>query len=224
MPGIGGRIDMEARTARRGRALAGFCALLLVAGSLSAETIYRIDRNHTTIGFAASILGLSKVTGKFPDFEGTIVVPDDGDLAKATVTVRIQAASVDTGIADRDQHLRTPDFFSTEKFPQITFQSKSVRKTADGYAVRGDFALRGVTKEVEIPFQITGRKGKVLGAHASFPLNRRDYGVSWSRVMEDGAQFVADEVTVEISLITRVGLSPEEYKKVMENRRPDAKD
>jgi len=209
---------MEARPARRGKALALCSALLLAAGVLRAETIYRIDRNHTTIGFAASIVGLSKVTGKFPDFEGNIIVPEDGDLAKATVSVRIQAASIDTGIADRDAHLRTPDFFATEKFPQITFQSKSIRKTADGYVVRGDFSLRGVTKEIEIPFQITGRKYKAIGAHAVFPISRRAYGVSWSRIMEDGAEFVADEVTVEISLVTRGGLSPAEYKKVIENR------
>ncbi len=215
---------MEARLARRGKAPGAFCALLLAAGLLRAETIYRIDRNHTTIGFAASILGLSTVTGKFPDFEGNITVPDDGDLAKATVSVQVQAASIDTGIADRDKHLRTSDFFATEKFPQITFKSKSVRKTTDGYVVRGDFSLRGVTKEIEIPLRITGRKDKVFGVHAVFPIHRREYGVSWSRVMEDGSQFVADEVTVEISLLTRAGLSPAEYKKAIENRKPDAKD
>jgi len=170
----------------------------------TAEKIYVLDTNHSTIGFSVPILGMSEVTGKFSDFTGRIVVPDESDLTKARIDVVINTTSIDTGIADRDKHLRTTDFFDVASHPEITFKSKKIQKVGAAYAVVGDFTMRGVTKEITIPFQVTGHD-KVLGARASFPLNRKEYGVSWSRVMDDGAQFVSDMVTVEIRLLTRTG-------------------
>jgi polyisoprenoid-binding protein YceI len=195
----------------------------VASGAASGEKIYVIDTNHSTIGFAVPILGMSEVTGKFADFTGRIVVPDETDLTKATVQVVIKTASIDTGIADRDKHLRTADFFDATNYPEITFKSQEIRRVGDGYAVIGDFTMRGVTKRLTIPFQLTGHD-KVLGAKATLPLNRRDYGVSWSRVMDNGAQFVADVVTVELRVLTRVGMTAAELAKAEAARKPGAKD
>jgi polyisoprenoid-binding protein YceI len=189
----------------------------------AAEKIYVLDTNHSTIGFVVPIMGMSEVTGKFPDFTGRIVVPDENDLTKSTVEVVIKTASIDTGIEDRDKHLRTADFFDAEKYPEITFKSKKIQKVADAYAAVGDFTMRGVTKEITIPFQLTGH-AKSLGARASLPLNRKDYGVSWSRVMDDGSLFVADVITVDIRLLTRTGKTAEELAKAEAAKKKDGKD
>jgi len=189
----------------------------------AAEKIYVLDTNHSTIGFVVPIMGMSEVTGKFPDFTGRIVVPDENDLTKSTVEVVIKTASIDTGIEDRDKHLRTADFFDAEKYPEITFKSKKIQKVGDAYAAVGDFTMRGVTKEITIPFQLTGH-AKSLGARASLPLNRKDYGVSWSRVMDDGSLFVADVITVDIRLLTRTGKTAEELAKAEAAKKKDGKD
>jgi len=189
----------------------------------AVEKIYVLDTNHSTIGFTVPIMGMSEVTGKFPDFTGRIVVPDESDLTKSTVDVVIKTASIDTGIPDRDKHLRTADFFDAEKYPEITFKSKKIQKVGSAYALTGDFTMRGVTKEITIPFQITGH-AKTMGARASFPLNRKDYGVSWSRVMDDGSLFVADVVTVELRMLTRTGKTAEELAKAEAAKKAGSKD
>lgn len=189
----------------------------------AAEKIYLVDSNHTTVGFSVPILGMSEVTGKFTDFNGRIVVPDEKDLTKATVEVVIKTASIDTGIADRDKHLRTADFFDAAKYPEITFKSKQIKKVGNLYALIGDFTMRGVTKQLTIPFQLTGHD-VALGARATFPLNRKEYGVSWSRVMDDGAQFVSDVVTIELRLLTRTGKTAEELAKAEAAKKAGAKD
>ena len=189
----------------------------------AAEKIYVIDANHTTVGFSVPILGMSEVTGKFADFSGRIVVPDESDLTRSTVEVVIKTASIDTGIADRDKHLRTADFFAAATYPEITFKSRQIKKLGEVYALIGDLTMRGVTKQLTIPFQLTGHD-KVLGARATFPLNRRDYGVSWSRVMDNGSQFVGDVVTIELRLLTRTGKTAAELAKAEAARQPGAKD
>src|SRR5947209_3720244 len=139
------------------RSILGSLLLLLLAHGLDALPFrYPFDKNHSTIGFAAPVLKLSKVTGKFTDFKGVILFPDKDkkDPATATVEVTIQAASVDTGIPDRDEHLRSDDFFAAVKYPEITFKSKQIRKLGEGdnYAVDGTFTMRGVSKDITIPF------------------------------------------------------------------------
>ena len=187
------------------------------------EKIYIFDTNHTTIGFSIPIFAMGEVTGKFTDFTGKIVVPDEADLTKATVEVVIKTDSIDTGNEDRDKHLRTADFFDAAKFPEITFKSKKILKVGSGYSLVGDFSMRGVNKKITIPFQLTGHD-ITLGAHASFPLNRKEYGVSWSRIMDDGAIFLPDEVTIEIGLLTRTGMTAEELAKYKANKSAHSKD
>jgi polyisoprenoid-binding protein YceI len=175
----------------------------------AAEKIYLFDTNHTTLGFAVPIMALGEVTGKFTDFTGRVVVPAENDLTKATVEVTIKTSSIDTGNEDRDKHLRNTDFFDAENYPEITFKSKKITKLGGSYSLTGDFTMRGVTKEIVIPVQITGH-GKSIGARASFPLNRKDYGISYSRIMDDGSAFVSDQVMIELRLLTRTGKTVEE--------------
>ncbi|HLX10597.1 MAG TPA: YceI family protein [Thermoanaerobaculia bacterium] len=164
---------------------------------------YPIDRNHSTVGFAAAVLKVSKVTGKFADFSGNVVVLDPKDPTTASIDVKIDAASIDTGIAERDQDLRSPRFFDTAKYPTVTFKSARVRRDGDNYVLDGTFSMHGVAKQISIPFRLL-TLDRVVGAEAHFTLNRQDYGIAWERKMEDGSLFVADEVGIDLYLLTRL--------------------
>lgn len=168
---------------------------------------YPIDNNHSTIGFSVPILGgLSQVKGKFTDFAITLN-NDDKDITKSSVSVVIKATSVDTGIDGRDRHLRNPDFFDVEKFPEITFQSERIEKKGKQFIAHGPLTMHGVTKQIALPFTITGTfkspdtNKMAVGYSAQMVLNRRDYGINYSR--KDLPTFVGDNITVEIELVTR---------------------
>ena len=187
---------------------AALLALLLVVSTVnSATTKYDIDAAHSNIGFAVSILdGLSKVHGKFTDFSVTIVY-DDADVTKSSVNAVIKTASIDTGIERRDAHLRTPDFFDAEKFPEITFQSKRVEKQGNQLIAHGTFTMHGVAKEIALPFTITGVSkdpkdgGTTLGVNSKLSVKRSDYGMTYANPQRPN--FVGDAVEIELNLITR---------------------
>ena len=183
--------------------------LLAAAGAAPGKVRYPVDKNHSTIGFAVSILGLAKVTGKFADFAATIVY-DEQDATRSSVTVNIKMESISTGIADRDQHMRTADFFDAAQYPEITFQSSRIEKKKKGqFVAHGTFSIRGVTKELAIPFtlatrpQTDAKEPPTLGITGSITLSRREFGMNWQHSAVPG--FVADEVNIEIALITRLG-------------------
>jgi polyisoprenoid-binding protein YceI len=167
---------------------------------------YPIDTNHSTVGFTVSIMGgLSKVNGKFTDFDVNIT-NDEKDITKSSVNVVIKAASINTGITERDNHLRTVDFFDVEKYPVITFQSKRIEKRGKQLIAFGTFTMHGVSKEIAFPFTVTGIKNDPVtrkmstGYAARLTLNRREYGVSWEKAVPN---FVGDNVEIEINLIAR---------------------
>jgi len=173
----------------------------------NGPTKYDIDTNHSTVGFSVPILGgLSRVRGKFMDFTVTIVY-DEADVTKSSVSTVIKTASINTGIERRDNHLRTADFFDAEKYPEITFQSKRIEKKGDQLLAVGTFTMRGVTKEIALPFTITGKytnpaNGKTnLGVATKLTLNRQDYGIAWRH--KEAPDFVGDEVEIDIALITK---------------------
>ena len=176
-------------------------------GAPAAAGNHPIDNAHSTVGFSVPILGgLSQVKGKFTDFAITLN-HDDKDITKSSVSVVIKATSVDTGIDRRDAHLRTPDFFDVEKFPEITFKSERIEKKGKQFIAYGPLTMHGVTKEIALPFNITGtyknpaNNKTTMGYSAKMVLNRRDYGINYSR--QDSPTFVGDEITVEIELVTR---------------------
>ena len=187
--------------------------VLFVASTsfFAATTKYETDAAHSNIGFSVPIAGgLSHVRGKFTDFNVSLVY-DDKDITKSSVNAVIKATSVDTGIERRDNHLRTADFFDVEKNPEITFKSSRIEKKGKGFIAHGTFTMRGVSKEIALPFTINGvtrdeKTGKTtLGVTARTTINRKDYGVSWSRA--DNPNFLGDMIEIELHIITRAAAS-----------------
>jgi polyisoprenoid-binding protein YceI len=166
---------------------------------------YILDPAHTRIGFVARHAMVTKVRGQFNDFEGSGVV-DASDFSKSTVTVTIQAASIDTRNEQRDAHLRSNDFLAMEEYPQITFTSTGIQQTGPtSVELTGDLTIRGVTNTVTIPFEFEGAAtdpyGNLrVGFEGSVVINRKDYGVTWNVALETGGVLVSDKVTLEFEV------------------------
>jgi polyisoprenoid-binding protein YceI len=169
--------------------------------------LMKVDHNHSTIGFVVPILGgLSKVTGKFTDYD-LAVVYDEADITKSSVNATIRVTGNDTGIADRDKDLRSAGFFDVEKYPTITFVGHSIEKK-DGthFIAHGTFTMKSVAKEIDLPISLSGQfenpatKKMIFGFHAATKLNRRDYGITWEH--QAPATFVGDEIEVVIDIIS----------------------
>jgi polyisoprenoid-binding protein YceI len=176
---------------------------LLMAGWTCAADVYTTDPEHTLVGFTTRHFVINKVRGKFNEFHGVIVY-DESDTTKSSMKGTIKVASIDTDNQKRDEHLRSADFFDAANHPEITFASQKVEKRGDGYVLIGDLTIRGTTKEVTIPFVITGKivdtRGQTrIGFEANLQINRKDFGVAYHRVMDNGGLVVGD--TVEIELI-----------------------
>ena len=166
---------------------------------------YKVDPMHSIIGFAIRHLEINWVEGRFKDFSGTIHY-DESDITKSTVEFTAKIESIDTGVEPRDKHLRTADFFEAEKYPEMTFKSTRVeRKGKQGGVLYGDFTLKGVTKQVSLPFTITGAikdgQGNTrFGVSAKTTINRRDYGITWGKPLDGGGLDVGNEVTINLQL------------------------
>lgn len=179
--------------------LTAFSAFLLAQSALA--DVYVIDKVHSTMGFQVRHL-FSKVPGKFDDFSGQVQF-DEADPEKSSVQVKIKAASIDTGNEQRDKDLRSQNFFDAAKYPEITFKSKSVKKTGDNTAdITGDLTMHGVTKEVVLKAELLGKgagmQGKtVSGWEATTALKRSDFGLSWNKAIE-GTQIVGDDVQIDL--------------------------
>jgi len=180
--------------------LASVSAFVLSQSALSADT-YVFDKKHCTMGFQVRHL-FSKVPGKFDDFQGKIQY-DEANLENSSVEVTIKTASVDTGFDTRDKDLRSPNFFDVEKFPEMTFKSKSVKRTGETTAeVAGDLTMHGVTKEVVLKVEFlgkgpNGKGGTVSGWEATTSLKRSEYGLTWNKLIE-GAQIAGDDVEIDL--------------------------
>jgi len=185
-------------------AAAVLVALAGSAATSSAADKYTVDPTHSSIGFAVRHMVVSKVKGYFNEYTATILY-DDKDITKSNAEVTIKTASIDTRDAKRDEHLRTPDFFDAAKYPEITFKSKRIEKSGEGFVAVGDLTMRGVTKEIQLPFTfagvVTDPWGNTrLGLSASTKLNRQDYGVSWSKSLDSGGLVVSDDVEIAIEI------------------------
>lgn len=189
---------------RRVMVLLAVVVFVGLAGTVRAADSYTIDVAHSSVGFAVKHLGLSKVKGTFNEFSGTIVL-DTADYTKSSVSVKINAASIDTDNEGRDKHLRSADFFETEKYPEITFVSEKVEKTAEGYLAHGNFTMHGITKKIALPFVLTGPiKGMMgeerLAVEVETKLDRQEYGITFSKTLDTGGLVVGNEVSVDIAL------------------------
>jgi polyisoprenoid-binding protein YceI len=166
---------------------------------------YNFDKAHSFIGFKIRHMGLIEVPGFFRDFTGSVNY-DAADITKSTVEFSAKTASVDTGVAPRDKHLRTADFFEVEKYPDMTFKSTKVSKKGKNLMLTGDLTIKGVTKSVTFPFQIAGwlpaddRSGGKMGIAAETVINRRDFGINWGNNLPSGVPAVSDEVKVVLQI------------------------
>ena len=165
---------------------------------------YKIDAAHSTIAFAVRHNEITWVSGRFKDFSG--IIRYDADVTKSSVEFTAKVESIDTGVTNRDNHLRTADFFEVAKYPDMTFKSTRVeRKARDRYVVHGDLTLKGVTKQVAIPFTIAGaikdgRGNTRFGVEGTTTINRRDFGITWGKALAAGGLDVGNEVTINLHL------------------------
>ncbi len=177
--------------------------LLAITGVSLAADEYLVDAAHTQIGFKVKHMVVTTVQGKFNEFTGKVFY-DEADVTKSSVEGTIKVASIDTDNPKRDEHLRNSDFFDAATHPEIVFKSKKIVKQGEGFAAIGDVTMRGVTKEIKVPFTITGKLvdpwGKTrVGLEATATLNRQDFGVSWNKTLDNGGVLVSNEVKIEIN-------------------------
>ena len=174
--------------------------LLLVVGASYGQVTWTLDPNHSKIGFVVTHMAISEVEGNFKQFEGAIAAKGD-DFDGAAVTFNAKTASVDTDNERRDGHLKSPDFFDAEKFPDITFKG-TLAKSGAKYVLKGDFTMHGVTKPVQFDVTYGGtmnsndKGGKKAGFKLSGEIDRKDYGLTWAKTAPGGEMVVSDKVQI----------------------------
>ena len=188
---------------KRSRTLLATLAAALIAATAGAAETYTFDKAHSDVSFQIRHF-LSKVRGRFTDFDGTIVA-DRAKPEASSVEFTVKATSIDTDNENRDKDLRSANFFEVEKFPDITFRStKVVARGQDRYDVTGDLTMHGVTKEITLPVSFLGTvntgRGEKAGFETSITLNRKDYGIVWNRVLDNGGTTLGDDVLVSINV------------------------
>lgn len=177
--------------------------LLAVVGLWAQPATYTIDAGHSTVQFSVRHLAIANVKGVFQKFSGQVVW-DAANPAAARLEATVDVNSIDTRQAKRDAHLKSADFLDAAKFPSMTFQSRTVKKTPAGLEMTGDLTLHGVTKAVtfavegptgEIRDQMGGRR---MGATATAKINRKEFGLNYNALLETGGMVVGEEVTITI--------------------------
>jgi len=178
------------------------------AGTVAVDDIagdYTLDITHTRIGFSARHAMVTTVRGQFGEFEGSAHL-DTTDPSASSAKVSIRAASISTGQADRDAHLRSADFFDVETFPELTFVATGVtRADATTWTVTGDLTIKGVTNPVTIDFESTGSArdpfGNLrVGFEGAATINRKDWGLSWNAALETGGVLVSEKIKLELDV------------------------
>ncbi|MEA2463095.1 MAG: hypothetical protein QOJ98_842 [Acidobacteriota bacterium] len=177
-----------------------------VAMPLFAQTApetWTVDKAHSTATFKVRHM-MANVVGQFRDFTGNIAI-DRANPAKSNVEFTIQSTSIDTGNANRDEHLRSGDFFDAAKFPTIAFKSTAVAKKSENeYAVTGDLTMHGVTKRVTLPVSFLGfgktARGEKAGFEIETTVNRKDFGIVWNKTLDEGGLLLGEDVKVTINL------------------------
>lgn len=168
-----------------------------------AATNWNLDRSHSNVGFTVTHMVVSEVDGSFTKFNGTMVT-DGNDFSTAKVNFTVETGSVNTGNENRDRHLRNDDFFNAEQFPEMKFESTSMKKTGDNkYELTGNLTIRDVTKPVSFAVthlgNTTDRGRTKAGFKAKATINRFDYNLKWDRATEAGGLVVAREVDININ-------------------------
>jgi polyisoprenoid-binding protein YceI len=165
---------------------------------------WQFDSAHTVVGFIGKHMMITKVRGAFSGVTGTIQF-DESDYAKSRVEVTIPAASVNTGMEMRDNHLRSADFLDAENFPNLTFSSTSLARKGGRWAITGDLTIRGVTRPVVLDAEFLGivknmQGGRHAGFEASTKIKRSDWGLTWNVGLEAGGWLVSDDIAIELEV------------------------
>jgi polyisoprenoid-binding protein YceI len=174
------------------------------APAFAGPDTYTVDKQHTEAGFQVRHL-LTKVRGTFRDVSGSITW-DKANPTRSVVEFRLKTASIDTGVAQRDNHLRSQDFFWADKYPEITFAStKVVAKAKEQFDVTGNLTIRGITKQITLPVTYLGEEKDLFGnTKAAFEtgitINRQDFGLVWNKALETGGVLVGDDVQIAVNL------------------------
>ena len=165
---------------------------------------YTIDPTHTRLGFSTRHAMVTTVRGQFTEFSGTAHV-DAANPANSHVSLTIQTASIDTGVADRDGHLKSADFFDADNNKEITFSSTKVERDGDDWVITGDLTIKGVTKPITIPFESNGSArdpfGNLrIGFEGGTSINRKDWGLTWNAALETGGVLVSEKIKLEFDI------------------------
>jgi polyisoprenoid-binding protein YceI len=170
-----------------------------------AQENWQVDGAHSGVNFTVRHMVISKVHGRFAKWNAQLQL-DTANLARSSVAVEIDAASIETGVADRDTHLRSPDFLDVQKFPSLKFKSRRAEVVSpERLRVVGDLTIKNVTRETALDVEYGGRGkdpwgNQRAGFTATVSLNRKDFGLTWNQALETGGVLVADRVDVEIEL------------------------
>lgn len=166
---------------------------------------WTIDPTHTRLGFTARHAMVTKVRGAFTEFEGTLTL-DGANVDASTINLTAQMASIDTGNADRDGHVKGEDFFDVEKFPTMTFASTGVKQTDDDeFILVGDLTIKGVSRPVEIEVELDGIVTDPWGnTRAGFEgeaeISRKDFGLTWNVPLDGGGVLVSDKIKIQLDV------------------------
>ncbi|MBI3259452.1 MAG: polyisoprenoid-binding protein [Ignavibacteriae bacterium] len=188
-------------------AVAFVAAFAVFSTNVNAQTTkWKEDASHSSIGFSVKHLLVSNVKGQFNEYSVS-VLSDKSDFSDAKVTVKIKAQSINTDNKQRDEHLRSPDFFEANKFPEIIFVSKKIEKTGNNtFKITGDFTMKGVTKTLTLNGELGGILQKdpwgktKAGITLIGEVNRFDYGLNWNKAIEAGGFVVSETVKLNIEL------------------------
>lgn len=192
---------------RTNKRIASFISVVLLSvltATVSATDKYTLDSAHSFIEFSVKHMLISNVKGTFDEFDATIIY-DPENIGNSSVEVSISVASINTKNEKRDDHLRGDDFLDAGNHPSITFKSKKVEKKGDRYVAAGTLTIRGISKEVELPFTLNGPITNpwgqtVMGIEIEYEIDRQDYGVKWNKTMDNGGLVAGDDVKIEINL------------------------
>ena len=166
---------------------------------------WAIDQSHTHIGFSVKHMMVSKVKGQFEAYTANVEATDLADLTTASIQFEIDTASINTRNVDRDNHLKSADFFDAEQFPKIQFVSKSISKSGDDYKITGDLTIKDVTKEVIFDTEFNGKGTnpwgqEVYGFEAETKINREEFGLTWNAALETGGVLVGKDIKISVEL------------------------
>ena len=168
-------------------------------------TKWTVDQSHSHIGFEVKHMMVSKVKGVFDSYTANVEAADLSDLTEANISFKFDVASINTRNEDRDNHLKSADFFDAEQFPTITFESTSITKSGDSFDVTGNLTIKGVTKEVTFETEFNGKGTNpwgvaVYGFEADTKINREDFGLTWNAALETGGVLVGKDVKIKVEL------------------------